>query len=168
VEVADVQSEDEPRLGVTRRRSARPSSRAVVRDGSDADALRAIESMLARVYGKSKETVEVSAVKEPETLEALRAMSREECKALLRQLEEQGRLGVLPAASPLDTSSGSRACCPLHPRLTRSLDPAWIQGCRPDRLLRRQGAGTVPRHTTPLQWKTPTTPSVAGAHWERQ
>ena len=62
---------------------------------ADADALRAIESMLARVYGKPKETVELGPSREPETVEALRALTREERHALLQDLQDQGRLRLV-------------------------------------------------------------------------
>lgn len=65
----------------------------IVETGTDADALRAIDAMLSRVYGRPKETVELQAVREePETLQALRAMTIDERTALMHQLEEQGRM----------------------------------------------------------------------------
>jgi hypothetical protein len=72
----------------------------IVASGTDADALRAMDSMLARVYGRPKETVEVSAVQaEPESLQALRAMTVAQRTDLMRQLEEQGRMPQLMAVN---------------------------------------------------------------------
>jgi len=90
------------KLGLRDRLAARLEERAdmlitrlmgIVETGTDADALRAIDAMLSRVYGRPKETVELQAVREePETLQALRAMTIDERTALMHQLEEQGRM----------------------------------------------------------------------------
>lgn len=67
----------------------------IIDNGSDADALRAIEAMESRIYGKPKETVEQ--VTTPRTVEALSAMTPEERRQLLIQLEAEGRMPVLRA-----------------------------------------------------------------------
>jgi hypothetical protein len=67
----------------------------IVEHGGDADALRAIEAMLSRVCGRPTERVETVEVREPETVEQLRAMSVDERAALIRPLQAQGRLAPL-------------------------------------------------------------------------
>jgi hypothetical protein len=59
----------------------------IIEHGTDADALRAMESIEARIYGKPKETV-VQESPEPKTLEELRSLSRDERRALLLKLEQ--------------------------------------------------------------------------------
>ncbi len=67
----------------------------IIMNGSDADALRAIEAMESRIYGKPTERVETSTV--PSTLEEVRSMSREERRAVLARLEAEGHLAnVIP------------------------------------------------------------------------
>ena len=61
----------------------------IARNGSDSDALRAVEALNSRVLGRPTERVEVQA-EVPETVEALRRMSSAERMALLGQLEQQG------------------------------------------------------------------------------
>jgi len=50
--------------------------------------------MESRLYGKPKESVETT-VKEPESIAAIKAMTSAERRALLAQLEAQGRLRVI-------------------------------------------------------------------------
>jgi hypothetical protein len=69
----------------------------VIQFGTDADALRAIESWLSRVYGRPTERVEVDDVREPESYAELRAMSEAERLALAHRLEAEGR--VIPLSS---------------------------------------------------------------------
>jgi hypothetical protein len=57
-----------------------------VRNGSDTDALRAIEQTESRIYGKPKETVETQTCEIPEQLAEIRAMPFEQKLALLREL----------------------------------------------------------------------------------
>ena len=72
----------------------------IITNGSDADALRAIEAMESRIYGKPKETVEQ--VTTPRTVEAIRSMTADERRQLLHQLEAEGRMPVLRAVSSED------------------------------------------------------------------
>jgi hypothetical protein len=58
----------------------------IIRNGSDTDALRAIEQTESRIYGKPKETVETRSTEIPEQLAEIRAMPFEQKLALLRQL----------------------------------------------------------------------------------
>lgn len=59
----------------------------VIRTGTHADKLRAIEAWTSRVYGKPTERVEHGPLTEPETDAELRAMSEEDRLALIRQYE---------------------------------------------------------------------------------
>lgn len=57
---------------------------AIVRDGSDADALRAADTLMSRVYGRPVQpTEDVTERSIPSTAEQVRAMSPEERRALL-------------------------------------------------------------------------------------
>ena len=58
----------------------------IIRNGSDTDALRAIEQTESRIYGKPKETVETRSTEIPEQLAEIRALPFEQKLALLRQL----------------------------------------------------------------------------------
>lgn len=99
---AEAQARSEARKPLRDQLAARLEERAdqlitrlmqIVDTGTDADALRAIDAMLSRVYGRPKETVEVQApVEEPETMQALRSMTIEQRADLLRTLEQQGRI----------------------------------------------------------------------------
>ena len=66
----------------------------IVREGSDADALRAIEAMSNRVLGRPTEHVEVADVRLPKSVEDIRAMSPEERRAALRELNARLRTGT--------------------------------------------------------------------------
>ncbi len=66
---------------------------SIIEDGSDADALRAIESWTSRVYGRPTEHVEVA--EKPRTLEELRAMPRAQRLALLADIEQRRTLRLV-------------------------------------------------------------------------
>ena len=66
----------------------------IIRNGSDADALRAIEAMENRIYGRATERVEVEATG-PSTVDAVRLMPLEERRALLARV-------VLPAVPDVE------------------------------------------------------------------
>lgn len=99
--IADARSEAR-KLGLRDLLASRLEARAdvivsrlmnIVETGTDADALRAVDAMLSRVYGRPKESIEVAAVQaEPETVQALRAMTVQQRADLIRSLEEQGRI----------------------------------------------------------------------------
>jgi hypothetical protein len=68
----------------------------IATNGSDADALRAIEALNSRVLGRPTERIEVDA-SVPDSVEAIRRMSSAERQALLVQLEQGAGLAqVLP------------------------------------------------------------------------
>jgi hypothetical protein len=74
----------------------------IVRNGSDADALRAIEALNSRVLGRPTERVEVDAAERPRTMDELRKLTHEQRQALLLELERGGELAQhLPCSSPL-------------------------------------------------------------------
>jgi hypothetical protein len=79
---------------------------ALIRDprALPSDRLRAMEQLEARAMGKPKEHVLVEA-EEPESLAAIRAMSRDERRDLMRRLEGSGRLSLVP---PADAASDTR------------------------------------------------------------
>jgi hypothetical protein len=56
-----------------------------------------MDTWISRVHGKPKETVEQ--VTTPRTVEALQAMTPEERRQLLIQLEAEGRMPVLSAVT---------------------------------------------------------------------
>ena len=62
----------------------------IVWSGSDADALRAIEAMANRVYGRPTARVETTVAETPRSVEAIRAMTSEQRHALLLRLEQRG------------------------------------------------------------------------------
>jgi hypothetical protein len=64
----------------------------IVRNGSDADALRAIEALNSRVLGRPTERVEVDAAERPRTMDELRKLTHEQRQALLLELERGGEL----------------------------------------------------------------------------
>jgi hypothetical protein len=67
---------------------------AIVTGGSDADALRAAEALMSRVYGRPTERVETT-VKRPQTAEDVEAISDAELEAYLVALEEEGKIAHL-------------------------------------------------------------------------
>jgi len=81
---------------------------AIIRNGEDADALRALEALNSRVLGKPKETVQQ--VEVPAELQAVRDMSREEREELWR------------------SCTRSRRDCPRRDiRVPRVRKGAWLQ-----------------------------------------
>lgn len=67
---------------------------AIIANGDDSDALRAIENWMSRVYGRPTERVEATVV-EPESVAELRRMSSEERRALLARMAGDGRLSLV-------------------------------------------------------------------------
>lgn len=74
---------------------------AIVRDGTDADALRAAETLMSRVYGRPVQpTEDLSAARIPSTAEEVRAMTPEERRQLLALVAPDGDGSTVPDTVP--------------------------------------------------------------------
>jgi hypothetical protein len=81
----------------------------IIENGSDADALRAMEQWTSRVYGKPTERVETD-ISIPQTWEEIDSMSREQRQAILREYRRRGGqlslLKLLPGGTAEEAVTG--------------------------------------------------------------